>query len=220
VASVELHHQLFYPYYHYMPPAEVLFERSVEMKVNGVSCRALSPEDLLLHVALHASIYGKRRIRIRQLVDIDRIVEARKIDWDRVMARLAQPSMSKCVYTVLYLAKHLIGTRGIPPDVLTSLRVKSGSLDRWLAGPCRHAIFRGRSSGNRSGIHGYRLFRRVARYVEQVLWPQTWSDRLRIVINKIRVSVTWRLTVGHKRFTADTEESLMGWHRTDGEVSP
>jgi hypothetical protein len=98
-------------------PTEGLFDRSRSVTVNGIGVRTLSPEDTLLHLAVHACLSGGDRLI--WLKDIERSVAA-AIDWDEVVLRARSWRIQRPVSLMLSRAVRSLGA-AVPPEVTTSL---------------------------------------------------------------------------------------------------
>jgi hypothetical protein len=102
------------------PDLDGLWERACLIKIDNVEVRALSPEDLLLHLCIHACIHLRTGIDLIPLCDIARLIKtsADKIDWQIVIERATTWGGQKCVYLMLLLVRELLGTA--PPDNIIS----------------------------------------------------------------------------------------------------
>ena len=77
----------------------------------------LSPEDLLLHLCLHASFTHRFRVGLRACWDILETVNhyGQAIDWDLVVRRAQAWGIGRYVYLTLRLVRDLLGA-GDPAD--------------------------------------------------------------------------------------------------------
>jgi len=96
----------------------------------------LSPEDLLLHLCLHASFSHQFRVGLRACWDILEVVRHHRdaIDWDQCVRRAQQWRIGKYVYLTLRLVRELLAADipaatiaaleppGFPPEALTWAR--------------------------------------------------------------------------------------------------
>jgi hypothetical protein len=120
---LELHHRRFFD----RPTEHVdgLWERAERSDRSPVRYLP-SPEDLLVHVAVH---FGIDRVKLRdsalgQLADLVRITERWEIDWDAVVARCAEDRLTDRLFLALYSAEVLFG--GVAPgDLVEGLRPES-----------------------------------------------------------------------------------------------
>ena len=97
-----------------------LWERACLIKVDGAEVRALSPEDLFLHLCIHAGVHLQTGIELIPLCDIAGLIKTSgdKIGWQPVMERARQWGGQKCVYLILLLVRDLLGVA--PPDKIMS----------------------------------------------------------------------------------------------------
>lgn len=98
------------------------WRRAVPVTIAGATMRALAPEDLLLHLCLHASYLHKFEFGLRPLCDIASTIQrfGAGIDWDEI-GRLARAwKWTRGVHLSLALAADLVGA-AVPPEVLDAL---------------------------------------------------------------------------------------------------
>jgi len=93
------------------------WERSRPATIAGFEVAVLCPEDLLLHLCLHACEHSLKP-GLRYLCDICEILQHYQggIDWGLVQLRARKWGIGKCVYITLRLARELLGV--ILPDGL------------------------------------------------------------------------------------------------------
>ena len=91
-------------------------DRSVMLKPSGSHpLRVPSLEDTLIHTVSQSEQDGVTELR--RIVDLDRIVAHRDMDWDYVRSSAAQAGLSGFLCVTLCLAHRLLGTE-VPPDLL------------------------------------------------------------------------------------------------------
>ena len=92
----------------------------------------LSPEDLLLHLCLHASRH-QFEFGLRLLYDIRTALDryGREIQWDRVRSRICDWGVERSAYMALRLAREL--TNVSYPDALLEEIEPQALAPRWLA---------------------------------------------------------------------------------------
>jgi hypothetical protein len=127
-----------------------------------VATLVLSPEDLLLHLAIHLMTHlsqaGGFRGHVRTLCDIGETCRRYRnaIDWRRLVTQAEAYNLAKQLYYALRLACDLVGA-GVPSSALTDLRASFGPLpieDRFLAAVAREAILSDhRAADPRSTFH-------------------------------------------------------------------
>ncbi len=115
------------------PSADELIDRACRLPDTHVL--VLSPEDNLLQVALHTAKHSYLRAPgLRLHTDVDRIIAAQPIDWDRFTRQVTNFSVQTPVYFSLALAQELLDTP-IPGEVLVKLRParwKETWVRRWI----------------------------------------------------------------------------------------
>ncbi len=102
-----------------------LWRRASEMRLAGVPTLALAPEDLLLHLCLHASYsHGWLQFSggLRPLCDIALTVRhyAGRFDWEAFVHRADTWRVRNCVWLTLVLTRDLLRA-AIPGDILDRL---------------------------------------------------------------------------------------------------
>jgi hypothetical protein len=110
---LELHWGIERPTCPFRIDLDGLWARSREATLEGSSVRILSPEDLLLHLALHGSYHHRfDRSALKGLVDIDAVVakHGSALDWAALVARANQWGASGFGYTIFRLAGEILGT--------------------------------------------------------------------------------------------------------------
>lgn len=121
--SVEIHWTITRPNQSYAIDMADFWARAQPATVAGMTVSTLAPEDLLLHICLHATYHHYLEQDLRFLCDIDVICRhfAATFDWAQVVARAQQWGWARGVYLALQLAHNLLDT-SIPPDVLQQLQ--------------------------------------------------------------------------------------------------
>jgi hypothetical protein len=115
------------------------WERSQPATIAGYEVAVLCPEDLLLHLCLHACEH-RLKPGLRNLCDICETLRHNKggIDWELVQLRTRQRGMGKCVYITLRLARELLGV--ILPDGLEE-SLKPDDFDERFMALAREQVF-------------------------------------------------------------------------------
>jgi len=119
---VEIHWHIVQPTVPFAIDLEGLWERAQSAEIAGVEALVLSPEDLVLHLCLHASFSHKFRVGLRACWDILEVVRHYRdtIDWDQVVRRAQQWRIGKYAYLTLRLARELLAA-DIPVAVIAAL---------------------------------------------------------------------------------------------------
>jgi len=119
---LELHHRLEWPMAPFRIDHDGLWARAESTDVAGVSSLVLSPEDLLLHLCLHAAVHHSYSAGLRPLCDIAAATRAYqpRLDWEALVARAREWQATHCVYLTLRLAQELLGA-DVPISALHAL---------------------------------------------------------------------------------------------------
>ncbi len=144
VAAVEVHWNLTNPGQPYSIEPEGLFQRAVPLEVSGATALALSPEDALLHLCLHASYQDQFEFGLRPACDVAAVIErfGKGINWEAVRRRAGDWQWTRGVYAVLRVARELIGA-DVPSGVLQAMRPDDWSEE--ILATIRAQIFTARS---------------------------------------------------------------------------
>jgi len=103
------------------PPVGELIARSVPVTGRVTRIRILSPEDNVLHAALHTASHSYvRGPGLRLQLDIDRLVHGHSLDWKLFVRRAKKYRVRTCAFPALAIPRGLLGTP-IPNWVLNAL---------------------------------------------------------------------------------------------------
>ena len=128
---VELHWSIERPTNPFRIDLDGLWTRSRTATLEGAPVRILSPEDLLLHLALHGSYHHRLdHAALKGLVDVNAVVAKHEsdIDWQKLTDRARAWEISGFVYTMFRLTTEILRTP-IPPSVFLSLPHQSADDD-------------------------------------------------------------------------------------------
>ncbi|MGI9077312.1 MAG: nucleotidyltransferase domain-containing protein [Gemmatimonadaceae bacterium] len=120
---VELHWSIEKPMSPFRIDLDGLWARSQTVKLEGALVRILSPEDLLLHLALHGTYHHRLdHAALQGLVDVNAAIvkHANDIDWPELTERASTWGASGFVYTTFRLTAEILGTP-FPASVFRSL---------------------------------------------------------------------------------------------------
>lgn len=125
---------------------ERLWARAAPARVNGLPVRTLSPEDTLLHLAIHRA---RAPLRLRLVCDIAELLRrhADRLDWDELLGQGRAAGARMALFSALSLAERLLGAP-LPPVILPRLGVgalRRRALDRACGAA---ALFRPAAKGN------------------------------------------------------------------------
>jgi len=131
---VELHWSIEKPGNPYAIDIEGLWRRSVPARFGGTEAAVLSPEDLLLHLCLHAGYHHRFDISLQAFCDLGELIgtDAGGISWPVVERRTADWAAARPVHLCLSLAHELLRA-AVPADVLTRLKPPSFRDDVYAA---------------------------------------------------------------------------------------
>lgn len=131
---LDLHYFAFIPGRAGQESAGSVWERARRIRIGGAAAFALSPEDLLLHLCMHAALNHGFDVRLVNLCDIPVVVDrlGDQLDWPAFWMRAREWGAERSVLVTFGLAEALLGwvrppaTRGgagLPPatfDVLST----------------------------------------------------------------------------------------------------
>jgi len=137
---IEIHPVIEIPTSPFKIDVDGLWERARPAMIAGVKVMVLSPEDLMLHLCIHASFHHHFTMGLRPFCDISEILRyyRNEIDWAQVQSRARQWGAGKCVYLTLYIAGDLLDA-AVPDTVLNAL--KPDDLDPEIIMRVREQIF-------------------------------------------------------------------------------
>jgi hypothetical protein len=100
-----------------------LWERAQPAKIAGVEVRVLSPEDLLLHLCVHAAYNHRFEVPLLSLMDIAEVARHHRseLDWRRLVSVAEQSGAGRFVYCLLSVVRQLLGAE-IPQATLAAIR--------------------------------------------------------------------------------------------------
>lgn len=120
--GIELHWKLERPSARFEIDTEGLWRRARPAAFGEAHASALCPEDLLLHLCIHASYHHQFRFGLRSLCDVAETIRRcnDQLDWEKLRERAEEWGAAKCVYLTLHLARKLLEAN-IPDHVLRRL---------------------------------------------------------------------------------------------------
>jgi hypothetical protein len=119
-AMVELHWNLSPPDSPLQVDLDGLWERASPIRIYQREVLALSPEDLFLHLCVHACFHLQTGLGLVPLCDLAGMIKASAgaVDWPILIERAARWGCRKCVYLMLLLVRELMGAA--PPERILS----------------------------------------------------------------------------------------------------
>jgi hypothetical protein len=117
---LDLHWTVWAPHL-FVIDIERLWARAQERQLGGVPIRILTPEDRLLHLAIHRS---RTALRLRLACDIAEVMRAQgaSLDWDYLIDLAHRGGARTALYAALATAHTLLGAP-LPPSILPRLKV-------------------------------------------------------------------------------------------------
>ena len=119
--GLELHTALFTHQAPFLLPAEQMWGSARRITIGGQPALVPSPEDQLLHAALHFAWSHEMTFgAFRTLRDVERILTASPIDWGTLVQNARAARGATCCYWTLRMARDLVGVE-VPANVLAEL---------------------------------------------------------------------------------------------------
>jgi hypothetical protein len=104
---IEVHWEMTKPDYPFRLDVGLLWEAAVPARIAGVDVLALSPEDLLIHVGLHAAIHRFSH-GLRPLCDLAETVSRLTVNWELLGVRARAAGVGRSVRLLLALTAELL----------------------------------------------------------------------------------------------------------------
>ena len=125
---IELHWHIFPPRFPFNVDIDQIWERAVKQKTADKKLLVLSPEDLLLHLCVHASFHHVFESGLKSLYDIKMVIEKFKdvLQWDIFVERAFAWKVEKCVYLTLRMVQNFFGIE-LTDNIITKLKPKNFS---------------------------------------------------------------------------------------------
>jgi hypothetical protein len=145
--GLELHTSLFTRQAPFLLPASQIWEGARPITINGAPALVPSPEDQLLHAALHFAWSHEMSFGMwRTIRDVERILATNAIDWRAMVEKSRASRGVTCTFWTLRLARDLAGVE-VPGDVLDALspRLPTRILRKLAAHYAEHAFPRPRA---------------------------------------------------------------------------
>jgi hypothetical protein len=119
---IEIHWSIAVPAAPFDIDLDGLWKRARRTEMSGVEALVLCPEDLVLHLCLHASYTHQFRLGVRACWDLLEVVRYHGdgIDWDQVVRRAQEWKIGRYVYLTLRLVRELLAA-DIPATAIAAL---------------------------------------------------------------------------------------------------
>ncbi len=120
---LEVHWSILSPLLPFAIDTEGQWERARPARIAGVDAAVFCPEDLLLHLCLHAGCTHGFEPGLKLFCDIREILRhyGEGLDWGVVQHRARAWGAEKCVYLTLRLSRELLGV-ALPEEFMESLK--------------------------------------------------------------------------------------------------
>lgn len=121
--SLEIHWSILSSAFPFSIDTGGQWERSRPALIAGAEAAVLCPEDLLLHLCIHAGCTHGFEPGLKLFCDISEILhhKSEAVDWERLQRRAHEWGVEKCVYLTLRLTAELLG-EPLPADLMQALK--------------------------------------------------------------------------------------------------
>jgi hypothetical protein len=121
--SLEIHWKIISSQFPFSIDTEDQWKRARPALIGGVEALVLCPEDLLLHLCLHAGCTHGFEPGLKLFCDISEILkpDGEGVDWALVQSRTHEWRVEKCVYLTLLLTRELLGV-ALPVELMQALK--------------------------------------------------------------------------------------------------
>ena len=100
-----------------------IWERDHEVMVDGIRCRMMTSEDLILHLCHHCALQHSFTGGLKPLVDIAEVIRYHKriFQWDVLLKRAEEWKMERALYAALWTSAQMSGA-DVPAAVLDMIK--------------------------------------------------------------------------------------------------
>jgi hypothetical protein len=222
--TTELHWTLAPPPAPFKIPIDRVWQNTHRGRLTGEAIQELTPEDLLLHLCLHAAYLDFFSTGLRPLCDIAWTVQTfqEQIDWQKLIRQARQWGVERCAWLALMVAVQLLQAP-VPADLLESLQPSTDDLTKvgWAATQALNPSGQGGKLAAAWAPNPW--FRRAAlvlrllfpapqemrpaypRLARGLLWPIAYLLHLGIVIHR-NWNSAWKLMRGDPKVRAAVEQ--------------
>lgn len=112
--TLEIHYHIERPTSPFTIPVKALWETAVPVDLEGVPTLGLAPEELILHLCVHASYHHRySRAPLKGLLDVRAVLvrNGDAIDWPRLCRLATEWGVGRFVYLTLRLMEEVLDTR-------------------------------------------------------------------------------------------------------------
>jgi hypothetical protein len=120
--TIEVHWHIIKPPYPFNIDLDAVWQHAQWWQLGQYQVGGLSPEDLLLHLALHSAYQDIFKKGFIALFDVAKTIEhyGTVLDWEILQKRAIEWGATRPLFLTLYLAQELVGA-SVPATVLKSL---------------------------------------------------------------------------------------------------
>lgn len=111
---LEIHYHIERPTSPFRIPVDVLWASARRLEIAGVTTLGLAPEELIIHLCIHASYHHQfSRAPLKALLDLRAVLDRHgpEIDWTRLCRIAAEWGASRFVYSTLRLLDLVLGAQ-------------------------------------------------------------------------------------------------------------
>ena len=185
-AMIEVHWEMTKPEYPFRLDVDLLWKQAIPTRIAGVDVLALSPEDLILHIGLHAAIHRFAH-GLRPLCDLAEALSRLSVNWDILWIRARNAGIGRSVRLLLTLAVDLLGMT-IPAHALEG--IDSSPLPAEIREEATETVFLGKPKQSGAAMPHPNLVLFVGR--------KRWRDKFALAARRIfptRQSIAARYAV-------------------------
>jgi hypothetical protein len=169
--KVELHWTLARPVAPFQIAIDQVWQNSRPAMLDGVAVREMAPEDLLLHLCVHAAYIDCFSSRLRQFCDIALSIQAfrGKLDWIRLAQQARIWGAERSLFLALRVTQQLLGIL-LPEDFMESIRPPDYDpvLESWAITQIFHPV---RIGSKLAAVHAPQPWSQRALRIMQALFP-------------------------------------------------
>jgi len=170
---IEVHWEMTKPDYPFRWDVGLLWEAAIPARIAGVNVLALSPEDLLIHIGVHAAIH-RFAFGLRPLCDLAEVVSRLAMNWEFLGVRARASGVGRSVRLLLALAAELLGA-AIPANGLD--RIDSSPLPSEIWNEAKESVFKDESDQSPGATPHPNLVLFMGR--------KRWRDKLALAARRI-----------------------------------
>ena len=122
--AVDLHWRIVAAQFNPLDVAKIR-ARLTPIDIAGRQTPAFCPEDLFAYLCVHGSMHEWSSLAA--LCDLDRLIDACRLDWEAILSRAAERRMLRIVSVGLCLAQELLGSN-VPAEVSSRVHADAGAV--------------------------------------------------------------------------------------------